>query len=417
MTNDGKNAYLYDGEGRLCAVDANYSVSPSYTQYIYDAGGARVAKGSLTSWPASCGAPGTNGFALTNQYLLDQGGDQVTELNTSNPTGTMAWAHSNVWAGAHLDATYDTNGLHFHLADPLGTRRVQANVYGVIEESFQSLPFGDGLTPVANPNCLTANHCYAEDATEHHFTGKERDAESGNDYFGARYYSSSMGRFMSPDWSAKAEPVPYAKLWNPQSLNLYAYMLNNPLKGTDPDGHDGDPCKGKDNCSYNKDTHVATVMTTSSTSTTKANTDANGNTTSFTTTETKTTTTANLQVAPNGTVTPLDGTKTTTTTATTMTADGNGGFAQAAKVITNSTQSLSGGDVARQDPQAINQVNQSLNPTIMDRAMDHKVGIGGVGIGSGVAIGCALAEPCGAAVTIGGIVVAGGSAIYDMVTH
>jgi RHS repeat-associated protein len=68
-------------------------------------------------------------------------------------------------------------------------------------------------------------------------TGKERDAESGNDYFGARYYSSSMGRFMSPDWSAKAEPVPYAKLDNPQSLNLYAYVLNNPLRGVDPDGH------------------------------------------------------------------------------------------------------------------------------------------------------------------------------------
>jgi len=68
-------------------------------------------------------------------------------------------------------------------------------------------------------------------------TGKERDAESGNDYFGARYYASSMGRFMSPDWAAKAEPVPYAKLDNPQTLNLYAYMRNNPLGGVDPDGH------------------------------------------------------------------------------------------------------------------------------------------------------------------------------------
>ncbi len=68
-------------------------------------------------------------------------------------------------------------------------------------------------------------------------TGKERDAESGNDYFMARYYSSTMGRFMSPDWAAKAEPVPYAKLDNPQTLNLYAYMRNNPLGGTDPDGH------------------------------------------------------------------------------------------------------------------------------------------------------------------------------------
>jgi RHS repeat-associated protein len=68
-------------------------------------------------------------------------------------------------------------------------------------------------------------------------TGKERDAESGNDYFMARYYNSAMGRFMSPDWSAKYEPVPYAKLDNPQTLNLYAYVGNNPLNRTDPTGH------------------------------------------------------------------------------------------------------------------------------------------------------------------------------------
>jgi RHS repeat-associated protein len=71
------------------------------------------------------------------------------------------------------------------------------------------------------------------------FTGKERDSESGNDYFGARYYASTMGRFMSPDWSAKEEPVPYAKLGNPQSLNLYSYVYNNPLSNVDPDGHLG----------------------------------------------------------------------------------------------------------------------------------------------------------------------------------
>jgi RHS repeat-associated protein len=68
-------------------------------------------------------------------------------------------------------------------------------------------------------------------------TGKERDTESGNDYFGARYYSSAMGRFMSPDWSAKYEPVPYAKLDNPQTLNLYSYVQNNPLSSFDDDGH------------------------------------------------------------------------------------------------------------------------------------------------------------------------------------
>ena len=46
-----------------------------------------------------------------------------------------------------------------------------------------------------------------------------------------------MGRWMSPDWSAKEEPVPYAKLDNPQSLNLYGYVENNPLGAVDADGH------------------------------------------------------------------------------------------------------------------------------------------------------------------------------------
>jgi RHS repeat-associated protein len=69
------------------------------------------------------------------------------------------------------------------------------------------------------------------------YTGKERDTESGNDYFGARYYNSATGRFLSPDWSAKVQPVPYAKLGNPQTLNLYAYVGNNPLSRTDPTGH------------------------------------------------------------------------------------------------------------------------------------------------------------------------------------
>ena len=64
------------------------------------------------------------------------------------------------------------------------------------------------------------------------FTGKERDSESGNDYFGARYYSSNMGRFMTPDPSGLSN----ADQTNPQSLNLYAYALNNPLRYTDPTG-------------------------------------------------------------------------------------------------------------------------------------------------------------------------------------
>jgi RHS repeat-associated protein len=70
------------------------------------------------------------------------------------------------------------------------------------------------------------------------YTGKERDAESGLDNFDARYFGSTMGRFMSPDYNDDPDPVPYADFTNPQSLNLYSYVQNNPLTNTDPDGHD-----------------------------------------------------------------------------------------------------------------------------------------------------------------------------------
>jgi RHS repeat-associated protein len=70
-------------------------------------------------------------------------------------------------------------------------------------------------------------------------TGKERDGESNLDDFGARYYSSGYGRFMTPDWAAKPTAVPYANFGNPQSLNLYSYVKNNPSTMGDPDGHVG----------------------------------------------------------------------------------------------------------------------------------------------------------------------------------
>jgi RHS repeat-associated protein len=152
--------------------------------------------------------------------------------------GAGTWQHSNAFEGGRLTATYDQNGLHFAIADPLGTKRVQAVITALNgaaqwDEYCYSLPFGNNIGNTRQTNCQGPG----VDATEHHFTGKERDSESGNDYFEARYYASSMGRFMSPDWSAKEEPVPYAQLDDPQSLNLYAYVRNNPLTRTDLTGH------------------------------------------------------------------------------------------------------------------------------------------------------------------------------------
>jgi RHS repeat-associated protein len=82
------------------------------------------------------------------------------------------------------------------------------------------------------------------------FTSKERDSETGLDFFESRYYSSAQGRFTSPDefkggfldaFSGQAAfqpgPLPYADMTDPQTLNKYAYVRNNPLRYTDPDGH------------------------------------------------------------------------------------------------------------------------------------------------------------------------------------
>ena len=196
---DNYNSYLYDAEGRICAVQ-NKGTS-IITQYIYNASGTRVARGTLalSVLPATCPTPTTaNGFTLTNMFLLDQGGDQVTELD-----GSGTWKHTNAWQGGHLTVTYDPLGEHYYIADPLGTKRVQASAGGLAELNCLTLPWGSSFDNTTYADCVNGSGTYlgTDGATEHNFTGKERDSESGNDYFGARYYASSMGRWMSPDWS------------------------------------------------------------------------------------------------------------------------------------------------------------------------------------------------------------------------
>ena len=219
-TADMLHLLLYDAEGRTCGfVTAPLSGGRQLIQYIYDAEGRRVAKGtkvlSSNETPA-CGP--ASSLTVTNVYVTDQAGVIVTEMD-----GSGTWMHTNVSAGGQFIATYanDSLGVHFHLTDWLGTRRVQANYLGIAETSFTNLPYGEA-PPVTS------------DVTEQHFTGKERDTESGLDYFGSRYYGSSMGRFMSPDPSG----LLYSDPNDPQSLNLYSYVRNNPLKNIDPTGLD-----------------------------------------------------------------------------------------------------------------------------------------------------------------------------------
>jgi RHS repeat-associated protein len=138
----------------------------------------------------------------------------VTEVSSAG-----VWNRGEVYAGGRQLATYANGTTYFAHADWLGTHRVRTGVSGSVAESYQSLPFGDGMTPSTvgvSPN---------------HFTGKERDAESGLDDFPARYFTSSMGRWMTPD-------IMGGHADDPQTLNKYAYARNNPVSLTDPTGLD-----------------------------------------------------------------------------------------------------------------------------------------------------------------------------------
>jgi YD repeat-containing protein len=164
---DGVNHYWYDAEGQLCAVQR--SIGGAITEYVYDAEGARILKGTLSVAPStytSTCAPPPAELTVTNRYLVDLGGQQVTEL-----TGRLAspvWAHSNVWSGGRLSATYDLKGLHLELADPLGTKRVQVNAAGQIDETCTSLPFGNDVGNPLGANCSTVANALGtgDDATE-----------------------------------------------------------------------------------------------------------------------------------------------------------------------------------------------------------------------------------------------------------
>jgi RHS repeat-associated protein len=211
----GKN-YLYDGEGRICAVQFTVSGMTVMTGYIYNAEGQRVSKGSITQW--SCD-PSTNGFNAGTDYYIGPDGSQLTEI-APDGKGNMVAQRTYVSAGGQLMATLDPDGTHFRLTDWVGNLRATTYSDGRVQGTWLNLPFGEDLGGSGPTD-------------PHHFTGKERDTESGNDYFGARYYASSMGRWLSPDWSAKVMPVPYAKLADPQTLNLYAYVSHPPYS-TDP---------------------------------------------------------------------------------------------------------------------------------------------------------------------------------------
>ncbi len=149
-------------------------------------------------------------------YWYGAGSDPLAESNAAGTISDEYIFFGGKRVGRRKVATAEIN---YYFADHLGSSRVVTNATGSILDDSDFYPFG-GERPVTS----SSGNAYK-------FTGKERDSESGLDNFGARYFGSNMGRFMSPDEFWKDSHV-----GDPQSWNKYAYARNNPLRYVDPTG-------------------------------------------------------------------------------------------------------------------------------------------------------------------------------------
>jgi RHS repeat-associated protein len=220
---DGFHHYMYDAEGRLYEVDYTTATPTCFT---YDGDGDRVAMTNCT------GSGSTTG--ILSEYLYDFNHRLMAQIN---PT-TSKIVRANIYAGSNYLAedasdsflTNSPTATQLRVTDQVGTLRGLWDLSGNLTGTCTLFPYGD-------PN---GNSCTVTPSAGI-FTDKDRDAVSDLDNFGARYYSSTMGRFVSPDYNGDDDyvsPIPYSDLSNPQTLNLYSYTGNNPLTNVDPDGHD-----------------------------------------------------------------------------------------------------------------------------------------------------------------------------------
>lgn len=135
------------------------------------------------------------------------------------PTSQIVGQGPTVTIGTNLTGL-DT--LQYYHTDAIGSVRLITDAVGQVISTKNYLPFGNEWAPDSG----------APTGDVVRFAGKERDPESTLNYFGARYFSDAIGRFISVDPALDVEHA----LANPQQLNRYAYVLNNPFKFTDPDG-------------------------------------------------------------------------------------------------------------------------------------------------------------------------------------
>jgi RHS repeat-associated protein len=196
---DGSNAYTWNAESEM-----NTAAGVTYT---YDGDGRRASK--------------SNG----KLYWYGSGGEILAETNATGATT----AEYVFFGGKRVAMLPAGATAQYYVEDFLGSSRVMTTNNGTLCYDADFYPYGGERTP------------YTDTCTQnaYKFEGKERDAETLNDDFGARYYTWRFGRWLSADWSAVPEPVPYANLTNPQTLNLYAMVADDPETFADLDGHCG----------------------------------------------------------------------------------------------------------------------------------------------------------------------------------
>jgi RHS repeat-associated protein len=232
VVNDGTGGtYVYDAENRIISA-TNGTVT---TTYVYDALGRRIKKSS--------------GSTATN-YWFGPSGETAAETDASGNYTNY------IFFGGQRLARNVSGDIKYYITDHLHSTAVFADKSGTVLDDNDFYPWG-GVVP--GVGTTTSNNHYK-------FTGKERDTESGLDYFGARYYANVTGRFMSPDWAARPTSVPYAEFGDPQSLNLYSYVRNSPIVRVDADGHRDqimhapeNPWHGDPGGGDTKDTNMALV--------------------------------------------------------------------------------------------------------------------------------------------------------------
>lgn len=201
-------AYDWNAEGQLTNAGGS--------TYTYDGDGRRVVKSHETS--------------LASVYWYGLDGNVLDETDATGSITNSAFNEYIYVNGQRIARRDYQKNAYYYFDDQVGSARSLAFVPTGTRTA--TLCYEGDFYPYGAESIVT-NTC----PQNYKWTGKERDAETGNDNFGARYYSSTYGRFLSADWSSVPVAVPYANLTNPQTLNLYAIVRDNPESYVDLDGH------------------------------------------------------------------------------------------------------------------------------------------------------------------------------------